>query len=143
MLEYLKMARQGRGYVFGSGENRINPIHGEDLAAVCVDAVNRPEKEIEVGGPDVLSHNEILALAFKAVGKPVKITRIPIWIRNGLLVLLRTVTSVKTYGPLEFFMTVLAMDLVAPAYGGHHLKDFFLERSGREDNISHAEPQRI
>jgi hypothetical protein len=40
---------------------------------------------------------------------------------------LRIFTSVKTYGPLEFFMTVLAVDLVAPLYGKHHLKAFFEE----------------
>jgi len=129
MLEYLTMAKQGRGYLFGSGECRINPIHGEDLAAVCVNAAGGAEKEIDVGGPDIFTHNEILALAFETVGKPVKITRIPIWLRNVLLAMLRLVTSVKTYGPLEFFMTVLAMDLVAPTYGKHHLKDFFLENS--------------
>jgi len=44
-----------------------------------------------------------------------------------MLATLRLLTSVKTYGPLEFFMTVLAMDLVAPTYGKYHLKDFFLE----------------
>ncbi|NIN61870.1 MAG: NAD(P)H-binding protein, partial [Gammaproteobacteria bacterium] len=74
MLEYLKMAQQGRGYVFGSGEYRINPIHGEDLAEVCVNAVDGGEKEINVGGPDVLTHNEILAIAFESLGKPVKIS---------------------------------------------------------------------
>jgi len=31
MLEYLQMAKKGKGYVFGSGENKINPIHGEDI----------------------------------------------------------------------------------------------------------------
>jgi len=129
MLEYLKMAQQGRGYVFGSGENRINPIHGEDLAEVCVNATDGDEQEIDVGGPDIFTHNEILALAFESVGKPVKITRIPILLRNVMLATLRVFTSVKTYGPLEFFMTVLAMDLVAPTYGKHHLKDFFLENS--------------
>jgi uncharacterized protein YbjT (DUF2867 family) len=126
MLDYLKMAQQGRGYVFGSGEYRINPIHGEDLAEVCVNAASGEEKEIDVGGPDVLTHNEILAVAFESLGKPVKISRIPIWLRNVILTTLRLFTSVKTYGPLEFFMTVLAMDMVAPTYGKHGLKDFFL-----------------
>jgi uncharacterized protein YbjT (DUF2867 family) len=129
MLEYLKMAQQGRGYVFGSGEYRINPIHGEDLAEVCVNAAGGEEKEIDVGGPDVLTHNEILAVAFESLGKPVKISRIPIWLRNVILATLRLFTSVKTYGPLEFFMTVLAVDMVAPTYGKHHLQDFFLENS--------------
>jgi uncharacterized protein YbjT (DUF2867 family) len=132
MLDYLKMARQGRGYVFGSGENRINPIHGEDLAEVCVNAASGDEKEIDVGGPDILTHNEILAIAFESLGKPVKISKIPIWLRNVLLATLRLFTSVKTYGPLEFFMTVLTMDMVAPTYGKYHLKDYFL---GNQDNV--------
>jgi len=127
MLEYLKMAKKGRGYVFGSGENKINPIDGEDLAKACVNAAAGSEKEITVGGPDTFTHNEILAMAFKVYGKKSKIMKIPLWVRNSLLGLLRKLTSVKVYGPIEFFMTVLVIDLVAPAYGNHHLKDFFLE----------------
>ena len=131
MLEYLQMAKKGRGYVFGSGENKINPVHGEDLAKVCVNAAAGNEKEINVGGPDILTHNEILKIAFKSLNKTIKISRIPIWIRNGLLAMLRIITPVKTYGPIEFFMTVLAMDLVAPTYGYHHLKDFFEENKDK------------
>ncbi len=129
MRDYLNMAKQGRGYVFGNGECRINPIHGEDLAAACVQAVAGDATELRVGGPDVLTHNEILALAFAARGKPVRITRIPLWIRDMILVGLRLTTSVKTYGPLEFFMTVLTMDMVAPCAGTHHLSDFFAEQA--------------
>ncbi|NNG26902.1 MAG: SDR family oxidoreductase, partial [Ignavibacteriaceae bacterium] len=53
MLEYMQMAKKGKGYVFGSGENKINPIHGEDLAEVCVNASKGDEKEIKIGGPDM------------------------------------------------------------------------------------------
>jgi uncharacterized protein YbjT (DUF2867 family) len=127
MLEYLKMAKRGKGYVFGSGEYRINPIHGEDLAEVCVNAASGDKNEISVGGPDILTHNEILTIAFESLKKDVKISRIPIWIRNFLLAALRIFTPVKTYGPVEFFMTVLAIDLVAPTHGQHHLRDFFWE----------------
>jgi len=126
MLQYLQMANTGRGYVVGSGENKINPIHGEDLAEVCVFAATGDEKHIDVGGPDVFTHNEIINLAFAAIGKPTKITRIPFWITKWFLSVLRTFTTVKTYGPIEFFMTVLSKDMVAPIYGKHHLKDFFL-----------------
>ena len=131
MLDYQQMAKKGRGYVFGSGKNKINPIHGEDLAIICVNAAAGDEKEIKVGGPDILTHNEILTIAFKSLNKKIKISRIPNWIRKFLLATLRIFTSVKTYGPLEFFMTVLAMDLVAPSYGKHHLKDFFLENKNK------------
>ena len=125
MLEFLEMAKKGRGYVFGSGEYRLNPIHGRDLAQVCVKAVLGEKREIEVGGPDIMTHKEILSLAFDTCSKPLKMRRIPIWLRNILLTILRKFTSVNTYGPLEFFMTVLSMDMVAPAFGQHHLKEFF------------------
>lgn len=127
MLEYLKMAKKGRGFVFGSGENKINPIAGEDLAKACVDAAEGNEKEITIGGPDIFTHDEILATAFDTYGKKLKIMKIPMWVRNLLLGIMRFFTSVKTYGPVEFFMTVLTIDLIAPAYGDHHLKNFFLE----------------
>jgi uncharacterized protein YbjT (DUF2867 family) len=131
MLEYLQMAKKGKGYVFGSGENRINPIHGKDLAEVCVKAATGQDKEINVGGPDILTHNEILKNAFACLGKSAKISKIPIWIRNFLLATIRIFTSAKTYGPIEFFMTVLAIDLVAPPYGQYHLRDFYAENTNK------------
>jgi uncharacterized protein YbjT (DUF2867 family) len=127
MLDYLKMAKQGRGYVFGTGDYQMNPIHGEDLARFCVEALDCEEKELDVGGPDVFSHNEILSIAFDVVGKQKKISNMPIWLRDALLKILRAITSVKIYGPLEFFMTVLAIDMVAPTYGNRHLKDFYMD----------------
>jgi uncharacterized protein YbjT (DUF2867 family) len=134
MLEYLEMAKKEKGYVFGSGENQINPIHGQDLAEVCIKAATGTEKEINVGGPDVLTHNQILTAAFEAVGKEVKISHVPIWIKNFIVATLRLLTPVKIYGPIEFFMTVLALDLVAPAYGNLHLEDFFEECIGNTKN---------
>ncbi len=125
ILEYLRMAKKGRGYVFGSGEYKLNPIHGNDLAKFCVEGVASKETELDVGGPDVFTHNEILKMAFEILSKPVKISGIPIWLKNCLLSLMRTFTSSKTYGPIEFFMTVLAMDMVAPTYGKYHLKQYF------------------
>ncbi len=125
MREYLRMADRGRGYVFGSGEYRINPIHGRDLASVCADAAIAREREIEVGGPDVFTHNQIVELAFKARAKPLKITHVPLWVRDIALAGLRKFTSVKTYGPLEFFMNVLTMDMVAPKAGECRLETFF------------------
>ncbi len=132
MLEYLEMAKKGKGYVFGSGDYKINPIHGKDLAEICVKAASSNDKEIKVGGPDILTHNEIMAIAFDIVTKPVNISKMPIWMKNFILALARTFTSVKTYGPMEFFMTVLAMDMIAPAYGKHRLKNFFLENIATE-----------
>jgi len=47
-----------------------------------------------------------------------------------LLWFARTFTSSKTYGPMEFFFTVLAMDMVAPMYGSNKLISYFEEIKG-------------
>lgn len=125
MKDFLDMAKRGRVYLFGKGEYKLNPIHGADLAKVVVDAIGTNEKEIEVGGPDILTQKEIAELALKAWKRPVRISHIPDWLRKALIAGLRTFTSSKTYGPYEFFLTMMAGDNVAPRYGVHRLKGFF------------------
>ena len=39
MAEFMKMAKKGKVELFGDGHYKMNPIHGEDLAAVCVNAI--------------------------------------------------------------------------------------------------------
>jgi uncharacterized protein YbjT (DUF2867 family) len=125
MTEFYTMAKKGRAYLFGDGELKTNPIHGEDLAAVCVEAINNPDQEIKVGGPETLTHNEIAALAFEVLGNKPKITHIPNWVRIAILKMVRLFSGSKVYGPIEFFMTVMAMDMVAPEYGKHTLREYF------------------
>ncbi len=125
MRDFLEMAKRGRVYLFGSGQYRLNPIHGADLAEVVVDAISSPEREMTVGGPDILTQNEIAALALDSWYKDVKITHLPDWTRRLTVSLLRTFTSSKTYGPVEFFMTAMTMNNVAPRYGSHRLFEFF------------------
>ena len=125
MHDFLDMAKGGRVYLFGDGHFQMNPIHGEDLAQVCVDAIFSDAKEIAIGGPDNLSQNELASLALKAWNKPIKIAHLPDWIRRLTISLVRTFTSSKTYGPIEFFLTLMANDQLAPNYGKHHLEDFF------------------
>jgi uncharacterized protein YbjT (DUF2867 family) len=125
MSEFFHMAKKGKVYLFGDGELKINPIHGEDLAAVCVDAIDSSEKEIEIGGPETLTQNEIATLAFDILGEKPKIAYIPHWVRVAILKLVRLFTGSKTYGPIEFFMNAMAMDMIAPKYGKDTLKEHF------------------
>lgn len=125
MKDFLSMAKAGRVYLFGDGLKRLNPIHGEDLAKVCVDQMKLGTKEAAVGGPDILSQNDLAAMALQAWQKPIKITHLPDWTRRFTIWLLRTFTSSKTYGPIEFFMTAMAFDNIADSYGNHKLEDFF------------------
>jgi len=131
MTEFYKMAKKGKVYLFGNGNQRANPIHGEDLAKVCVSAVEKSEKEIDAGGPETLTQNKIAELAFIAVDKNPKIVHIPDFLRRMILKVGKLFMSSKNFGPVEFFMNVMAIDMVAPEYGRHTLKDYFSELSNK------------
>ena len=125
MRDFLKMAEKGSVYIFGKGKKKFNPIHGADLAQVCVDAINSNQNEIVVGGPDILTHYEVAEMALLTSGKPINIVHVPHWVRKSILWIMRTFTSSKTYGPIEFFLTLMAEDAIAPRYGSHRLSLFF------------------
>ncbi|PHR25107.1 MAG: NmrA family protein [Fluviicola sp.] len=131
MGDFLKMAKGGRVYLFGDGNFRLNPIHGEDLAKVCVDSIQNGVKEETVGGMDILTQNELAELALRAWGKPIKISHLPDWMRRFTIWLLRTFTSSKKYGPIEFFLTAIADDNIANQYGNKKLEDFFKQEVDR------------
>lgn len=131
MGDFLKMAKGGKVYLFGDGKLKLNPIHGEDLAKVVVDTIDQETKEINIGGPDMLSQNDIAELALKAYSKPIKIIHLPDWMRKLTLWTVRTFTSSKTYGPIEFFMTTMVMDMQAPQYGKLKLEDFFNKQTNK------------
>ena len=132
MKDFLAMAKKGKVYLFGKGDFKLNPIHGEDLAEVCVDKISSKENEIIVGGPDMLSQNELATLALNAWEKKPGIVHLPDWIRKFTIWSVRTFTSSKTYGPIEFFLTLIAFDNVAERFGKHHLIDFFKEEVEKE-----------
>ncbi|BDS12308.1 SDR family oxidoreductase [Aureispira anguillae] len=127
MKDFLKMAERGTVYLFGDGNYQLNPIHGADLAEACVQAIGQKKQELIIGGPDVMTQNELAELALKAWSSKSKIVHLPDWIRKAIIVGMRWFTSSKTYGPIEFFLTAMAADNVAPIYGTHRLVDFFNE----------------
>ena len=127
MTEFLEMAKKGKAELFGDGNYKMNPIHGKDLAVACVNTIESDENSLDLGGPEVFTHNEIAELAFNTMNKKVKIAYMPECVRRMILWTARTFTSSKKYGPMEFFFTVLAMDMVAPVYGEQRLSDFFNE----------------
>ncbi|MBW1298574.1 SDR family oxidoreductase [Aquimarina litoralis] len=131
MKEFLEMADKGRVFLFGNGEQLMNPIHGADLAQLILDMIDDPVNEFSVGGPDVLTQNEIVKLAFDAQDKAVNVMHLPDWVRRFTLWAIRKFTSVKTYGPIEFFLTLMADDNVAMRYGNHKLKDFYFSQVKR------------
>jgi uncharacterized protein YbjT (DUF2867 family) len=139
MEEFFAMACSGRVYLFGDGLNRINPIHGADLAEVCADALESPTRQIDVGGPEVFTYREIAELAFDILDKPKKITCFPKKLVSAVVGALRWSTPVKTYGPLQFLTTVMTMDVVGEPHGKRRLADDFRRCSGTASNRTAGE----
>ncbi|MGW4568983.1 SDR family oxidoreductase [Streptomyces sp. NPDC004561] len=125
MEDYLRMARKGRAFVFGRGGLRINPIAGEDVAATLADAVTGDDRVIELGGPELLTHEQIARAAFQALDRPARITHLPLGMLKIGLMLLRRLTPVRIHGVLEFPLTVLTQDVIAPTVGRRRLADHF------------------
>jgi uncharacterized protein YbjT (DUF2867 family) len=125
LSDFYNMAKKGKVYLFGDGSLKGNPISGQDLSVYCVEAIESSAKELSIGGPQILTQNEIATSAFKTLGKKVKIIHLPDWIRKVALYVVRNFTSQKTYGPVEFFLTVMAMEMIAPEYGKFTLEEYF------------------
>ena len=140
MEEFLAMARSGRVYLFGDGSNRINPIHGADLAEFCVGAMNSQEHQFNVGGPEVFTYREIAEMAFAVLNRPKKITCVPKSLVSATVGALRWLTPAKVYGPVEFMASVMTMDLIGDAHGQRRLAEHFrdcggsIESKSREDH---------
>jgi uncharacterized protein YbjT (DUF2867 family) len=130
--QFYGMADNGKIFLLDEGEYKVNPIHGEDLAAVCVDAIEKQDQEIKVGGPETLTYNKLAGLAFEVLGTKPKIVYFPRWVGSSLLKVAKLFMGSKSYGPMEFFLTVLGMDMVAPEHGKHTLKEYFTDMKEKD-----------
>jgi uncharacterized protein YbjT (DUF2867 family) len=126
MSEYLAMARKGRVYLIGRGRRRVNPIHGADLASVCVDSMECGQREIDVGGPEILTHREIAELAFRTLEKPARISSVPVWIMR-LATAVTKLFSRHRGELLAFFTTAMSTDVIAPCTGNRTIAHCFSE----------------
>ena len=128
---FFSFARKGHVFLFGDGTNRFNPIHGADLARVCVDAAEEEgNSEIAVGGPDIYTYDETNFMAFETLGMEPKITHLPMWVGDIVLFVIGLVNK-PLKSIISFALSVSRMDNVAPATGTRHLKDFFRELTAK------------
>lgn len=127
MHEFLRMALRGRVWLVGDGHARINPIDGADVADVVREVLwegNSAPAEIAIGGPDVLSLDEIGRMACEAAGHAPRLGHVPAW------VLPPVVAASRMFGPNAhafscMFAELAHGDAVAPAVGRRHLHDFY------------------
>lgn len=122
--EFFYMAKSGYVYLFGKGTNEINPIHGSDLAAYCVQSFRETNQTLDVGGPDIYTYQQTAALAFDVLNKKEKILHIPKFLSIQALFLLKYINK-HYYGLAKFMINGMSNDSVGPAHGNYHLKDYF------------------
>jgi len=125
MGQFMNMANAGFMVLIGDGDKRSNPIHGADLAEICVDAVESPEKAIDAGGPDIYSFRELAELAARVAGREPVTIPIPLWIGDLLLVFARLINR-DIADIIAFALSVSRLDSVAPQKGTRHLEDYFV-----------------
>ncbi|WP_136444048.1 SDR family oxidoreductase [Pacificoceanicola onchidii] len=125
MADFLTMAQSGRVWLFGSGEPRINPIHGADLAAAIFEAAEAGVDWQTVGGPETFTQTDLAHLCFDVLGKDHRITYLPDWVRRLILRVLPRLAPGRIAGPAQFFLTASGMNMTAPPTGEHRLADFF------------------
>lgn len=121
----LCMARYGTIILFGNGEQMLNPIHEADLAEVCVKAIVQREKELYVGGPDILTQNEMAEMALLAWNKPPEILHLPVWIRSAFLQMVKVLLPESLFSSLRKLLPALVQSHTVTRYGTHRLQDFF------------------
>jgi len=65
------------------------------------------------------------AIIMPLIQEDVKISTLPLWMIRIILPLMRIFTTSKTYGPVEFMMSIMTMDVIGELYGKERLEDFF------------------
>lgn len=130
--EFLPMARRGIIPLFGAGTVKTNPVHHDELAAACVEVIERGPREVSIGGPEVLTRRQIGEAAFAAWGKKPRFVSVPPGLALLLTMLLRPFIP-RMSDLIEFVAKVSTHDCVAPAYGAATLAAYYRERAQGRD----------
>ena len=121
--------KHGRLSMVGTGQAETNPVHEADVAKALVDGLEGREHEVDVGGPEVLTWEEIAGIAAAAAGDvPVRFSYV--W-RAQLRASLRRFTGRHGYHSALYRIAEAEVDMVAPVVGEQRLEDYFASLSPR------------
>ncbi len=122
--EMKKMAAHGPLFVIGRGTEKSTPIHVADLAEIMLADMETHNNElVEIGGPEHLSWMDINRACFEALRKPVKIVKVPVWLCQATLTLLRPF-SFKHYAMGRLLLFMSTRDVCTPLRGRTTLHDY-------------------
>ncbi|MFC7401584.1 SDR family oxidoreductase [Citricoccus sp. GCM10030269] len=125
MTAYLEMARKHLAMVVDGGHARVAPIHGADLAAFIRRHLEAGTTgDLDVGGPETMTHREVARLAFDVLGRRPRLVSVPSGLLRAGVVPVRVLNPARA-GTLSFLLAGLTQDAVAPATGTHRLREHF------------------
>jgi len=116
-----KIKATGKFTLIGNGMTRIQPLAPSDLAEAFLQTLDNPKTRnriFKISGPEIFTLAETVRLVARVVGRPVKITRLPLGLMN------------------------LVFSLMALLTGSRGLKDF-LYRMSRDSVCSDAQMQEV
>lgn len=124
LTEVYDLARRGIGLGLGRGDVRLSPIHGADLADFCVSRIPDGAGTWDVGGPEVLTYREIVALAFEAAG------RRPRYVGIARPLATTAVWAADRLGPragslTRFFLEGMQSDSIGEPHGSRTLREYY------------------
>lgn len=121
--DLLIMGKQGIIPVPGTGRNKTNPIHQEDLAQVVVDNIFEGPQILSAGGPEIYTRSEIAQMVSeKTKGK---ILNLPSLIIEPGLIFLKLIDD-NVQAKLDYFNYVSTKDMVAPKNGSKSLREYIM-----------------
>ena len=121
--------KRGRLSMPGTGQAQTNPVHEADVAKALVDGLEGREQEMDIGGPEVLSWEEIAEIAAAAAGAA-EVRFSYLW-RAQLRAAMRRFTGRHGYDSALYRIAESAVDMVAPAVGERRLGDYFASPGAR------------
>jgi uncharacterized protein YbjT (DUF2867 family) len=132
---FYSAAKRGVYYQIGKPEVRMNPLHGLDFADEVAQAIvdsSRWNIMRPVGGPEILTRREIIALAFQALDRPIKVRSLPTW-SIALAAALIKPFHYNLYSILKFMEFALQTeDMTGDPIGYRRIGDTFRELARRE-----------
>lgn len=124
LAEFVRLAARGFGPVMGDGRARMNPVHETDVAIASVAALAGEDREIAIGGPQVLTRQEMVELAFAAIGRTPRLTHVSPRVIESAAALLRPVQP-RIAALMHFGARISQVDVIAPAVGTRRIEDYF------------------
>lgn len=91
-----EMARFIRRFGFfpllGSAQGLRQPIHAEDVATVCLAALQVPSaanRAYNISGGETLAYRDMVARVFEVLGRPARLVTVPLWAFSFAVAILR------------------------------------------------------